>query len=90
MEGQIASLKGIFNLVADEGDDVEVQGSDPDGFDRDDVSLTREDVEAALTLLNLAGREFEMEDVECGLALLDLRAGTDTTVEEYLMTIVRG
>lgn len=49
--------------------------------------LTREDVEAALILLNLDGKFFEMEDVVAGLALLDLKAGTATTLEEYLLGI---
>ena len=49
----------------------------------------REDVEAALLLLNLAGKKFGKEDIDAGLALLDLQAGTDTTLEEYLLTISR-
>ena len=55
----------------------------------DVVQLTREDVEGALALLHLTGKIFAMEDIEAGLALLDLQAGTDTTLEDYLLVISR-
>lgn len=49
--------------------------------------FTQEDLDAALTLLSIAGKDISMEDIHAGLALLDLQAGTDTTLEEYLLTI---
>lgn len=71
---------------------VEAGSGQSHGGDSDAVvgdGLTRKDVEAALTLLNLAGKKFSMEDVRAGLALLDLRGGTDTTLEDYLLAISR-
>lgn len=67
--------------------DGQSHGEDSDAVVGDGVRLTRRDVEAALTLLNLAGRNFGMEDIHAGLALLDLKGGTDTTLEDYLLAI---
>ena len=71
-------------------DDGEAQGFNTDATRSDGVAgkgvkPTREDVEAALTLLNLAGKNFSMEDIDAGLALLDLQADTDMTLEDYLL-----
>ena len=75
-------------------DDGEAEGFNTDatrfeGVAGDGVKLTREDAEAALTLLNLAGKNFSMEDIDAGLALLDLQVGTDMTLEDSLLTISR-
>ncbi len=75
------------------GSSCEAEASESDAMvsdvDGDGVEFTREDVEGALTLLNLAGKRFGMEDIDAGLALLKLRAGTDVTLEDYLLTILR-
>ena len=95
-EREVLSLKATVDSPAVEAGSGEVQGSASDlvmvedGFAGDDVvQLTREDVEGALALLGLGGKIFGMEDIEAGLALSDLQAGTDTTLEDYLLAISR-
>ena len=56
-------------------------------FAGDRFSLTRGDVEAALTLLSLSGKEVGMDYVYAGLAVLDLRRATVMTLENYLLTM---
>ena len=93
---KLLSLKATLGASAVEAGSGKIRGSVServmveDGFAGDDVvQLTREDVGAALALLDLGGKSFGMEDVEAGLALLDLQAGTDTTLEDYLLAISR-
>ena len=42
---------------------------------------------SALTLLSLSGKKVGMDYVCAGLALSDLRRGTDMTLEGYLLTM---
>ena len=84
--------KGAFE-AGNGGSSCEAEASESDAtvsdVDGDGVEFTREDVEGALALLNLAGKRFGMEDIDAGLALLKLQAGTDVTLEDYLLTILR-
>lgn len=94
MEAQIRLCGRWFRngvLHADGGCEVRSFNADTmaeDGVVGDGVDFTQEDVEVALVLLALGGKEFRMEDVYAGLALLDLQAGTDRTLEEYLQMVL--